>query len=104
MKDLKVRGRSIRSDAMGRICLNDIWASGNFSESRRSQDWWRTFPAKSLAEALLARLGKSQPFSKADFDEIYFAIGKPGGGTWAHPVLACAYAGYLAPDLEVEVR
>jgi hypothetical protein len=104
LKQLVLRGRSIRTDEMGRICLNDIWESGAFSDSRRSQDWWRLPATKALAEALLERQGKSRPFQKADFEEIYFAIGKPGGGTFAHPILACSYAGYLTPGLEVEVR
>lgn len=104
MNSLKLRERSIRTDETGRICLNDIWESGDFSESRKSQDWWRLPATKALATALLERQGKSRPFSKADYSEIYFAIGKPGGGTFAHPVLACAYAGYLSPGLEVEVR
>lgn len=33
---------------------------------------------------------------------MYYSRG--AGGTFAHPVLACAYAGYLSPKLEVEVR
>jgi hypothetical protein len=57
-----------------------------------------------VPEALLKHLGKRKPFTKADWDEVYFAIGKPGGGTFAHPILACAYAGYLSPGLDVEVR
>lgn len=104
MQQLKIRNRAIRTDENGRICLNDIWASGDFSASRKSQDWWRLPATKALAEALLERQGKSRPFSNADFTEVYYAIGKPGGGTFAHPILACAYAGYLSPGLEVEVR
>ena len=101
---IRIRDRKVRTDEQGRICLNDIWASGDFSESQKAHEWWRYPTARNLADALLDRQGKSRPFTKADFDEIYCAIGKPGGGTYAHPILACAYAGYLSPGLEVEVR
>jgi KilA-N domain len=101
---IKLRDQKVRTDEQGRICLNDIWASGNFSESQKAHEWWRYPAAQGLADALLERQGKPRPFTKADFSEIYYAVGKPGGGTFAHPILACAYAGYLSPGLEVEVR
>src|SRR4051794_20699090 len=104
MKELVLRERAIRTDDLGRICLNDIWASGPFKETQRAYEWWRYSGARKLAEALLERLGKPRPFTKADIREVYSASGKPGGGTYAHPVLACAYAGYLSPGLDVEVR
>lgn len=104
LKSITLRDRKVRTDEQGRICLNDIWASGPFLETQKAHEWWRYPAARGLADALLERQGKSRPFTKADFDEIYYAIGKPGGGTYAHPILACAYAGYLSPGLEVEVR
>lgn len=104
MKDLKIRDRAIRTDELGRICLNDIWASGPFPDTKRAHEWWRYAGARTLAEALLARMGKKPPFSKAMLDEVYQAKGGWHGATFAHPVLACAYAGYLTPELEVEVR
>jgi hypothetical protein len=104
LNSITLRDRKVRTDEHGRICLNDIWASGNFSDSQKAHEWWRYPSAQGLADALLERQGKSRPFTKADFAEIYYAIGKPGGGTFAHPILACAYAGYLSPGLEVEVR
>jgi hypothetical protein len=36
--------------------------------------------------------------------DIYRGKFGPKGGVFAHPVLACAYAGYLSAELEVEVR
>lgn len=36
--------------------------------------------------------------------DLYRAKGGTSGGTYVHPILACAYAGYLSPELELEVR
>jgi hypothetical protein len=105
MQSLILRARSIRTDDLGRICLNDIWAAGNYLPNQKSQDWWRLEPTKRLAKALLDRLpGKSRQSEKEGFALIYRAKRGTGGGTYAHPILACAYAGYLNPELEVEVR
>jgi KilA-N domain len=104
VKSIKIRERAVRTDEMGRICLNDIWASGAFSNDRQAKEWWRYAGARNLAEALLERMGRRRPFTKANFDEVYLAKKGTGGGTFAHPILACAYAGYLSPKLEVEVR
>jgi hypothetical protein len=102
---LAVRGRAIRTDEKGRICLNDIWAAGNFRPNQKSQDWWRNDATKRLVKALLARLpGDARQSEREAIAELYKAKGGTGGGTYAHPILACAYAGYLSPDLEVEIR
>jgi hypothetical protein len=89
---------------MARICLNDIWSSGKYGDTQKAHEWWRWEPAQSLAAALLQRLGRKKPFTKLDFRDIYYAKPGTGGGTFAHPVLACAYAAYLSPKLEVEIR
>ena len=38
---IKLRNQKVRTDEQGRICLNDIWASGNFTESQKAHEWWR---------------------------------------------------------------
>jgi hypothetical protein len=103
--DLILRNRKIRTDDSGRICLNDIWAAGNFLPNQKSQDWWRNLATKRLVKALIARLpGLARQSEQDQIAALYNA--KPGtnGGTFAHPILACAYAGYLSPDLEIEIR
>lgn len=105
MTSLMIRGGSIRTDELGRICLNDIWAAGDYLPNQKSQDWWRLDPTKRLAKALVARLpGLSRRSEKDALAEVYKAKGGNRGGTYAHPILACAYAGYLNPELELEVR
>lgn len=105
MTDLTIRGRAIRSDENGLICLTDIWEAAGFRVNQLPRDWWRLPSAQSLAAALVGQIvGKSHNKKKISIKSIYY--GKPGkaGGTFAHPILACAYAGYLSPKLELEVR
>lgn len=101
----EIRGRSIRSDENGLICLTDIWDAAGFKVNQKPKDWWRNPGAQSLAIALLdQKVGKSHLKKKISVSSIYYTKPGKGGGTFADPVLACAYAGYLSPKLEVEVR
>lgn len=104
MKDLKVRGRAIRSDENDLICLTDIWEASGFSVNQRPVDWWRLPSIQSLAAALLEKVGKSHQKKKIEVKSIFYTKSGRGGGTFAHPILACAYAGYISPKLEIEVR
>ena len=104
-KLLTVRGRSIRVDENGLVCLSDIWSAAGFKVNQRPGQWWRLPSTQKLAAALLERImGLSHNSSKIRIRSIFYS--KPGttGGTYAHAILACAYAGYLNPDLEIEVR
>ncbi|MBN8968967.1 MAG: KilA-N domain-containing protein [Rhizobiales bacterium] len=103
MNDLKIRGRSIRSDENGLICLTDIWDAAGFKVNQKPGQWQRLDSTQKLFSALLERIvGKSHNSKKISVKSIYYSKG--AAGTYAHPVLACAYAGYLSPKLEVEVR
>jgi hypothetical protein len=103
MKDLKIRGQFIRSDENGLISLTDIWKAAGFSANQKPGQWQGHDSTRKLMLALLERIGAKNPNSKKiTVKTIYCAKG--AGGTFAHPVLACAYAGYLSPKLEVEVR
>jgi hypothetical protein len=78
---------------------------GEFGPSQTPHDWWCIQSTKRLAKALLERLpgitGGSKTFERSD---IWTGRRGARGGIFAHPVLACAYAGYLSPELELEVR
>ena len=103
MKELQVRGRTVRSDENGLVCLTDIWKAAGFSVNQKPGQWQGHDSTKRLMIALLDRIGAENPNSKKiSIKTIYCAKG--AAGTFAHPVLACAYAGYLSPKLEVEVR
>lgn len=101
---ITLRNKNVRTDSEGRICLNDIWASGDFPPTQQAKEWWRYPGARNLAGALLERMGHKPPHSELLLKQIYSSKGGTGGGSYAHPILACAYAGYLSPKLEVEIR
>jgi KilA domain-containing protein len=103
LKDLKIRGQLIRSDSNGLISLTDIWGAAGFTVNQKPGQWQRLDSSQKLMMALMERIvGKSHNSGKIAVKSIYYSKGS--AGTFAHPVLACAYAGYLSPKLEVEVR
>jgi hypothetical protein len=105
MKSLVLRKRLIRTDDHGRICLSDIYASGDYGSHQTPNDWWRVHATQRLAQALLSRLPvNTRQSNKPSLSDIYQGKTGPKGGVYAHPILACAYAGYLSPELEIEVR
>lgn len=105
MKNIVLRKRLIRTDDQDRICLTDIYASGEYGDHQTPNDWWRIHASQRLAQALLSRLPvNTRQSKKPDMSEIYQGKSGAKGGVYAHPILACAYAGYLSPELEIEVR
>jgi hypothetical protein len=99
-----LRGKKVRVDEAGFVSLNDIHTVAGFSKNRRPIDWQRLPTTSALILALHKRLvGKSHQ-SKFRTSDVYRAASGVNGGTWAHPILAAAYAGYLKPELEVEMR
>ncbi|MGL4310738.1 MAG: KilA-N domain-containing protein [Paracoccaceae bacterium] len=101
---LILRGRKIRVDDDGFVCLNDIHRAAGFSTNNRPVDWQRLSTTHALIVATHERIvGKSHQ-SKFRTSDVYRAKSGANGGTWAHPILAAAYAGYLKPELEVEMR
>lgn len=102
---LKIRGREIRQDEQGRICLNDIHKSGGFSTNQKPDDWGRLpTTTKLIAIVLERKAGKSRFFDKTQILSVYCAKRGRDCGVWADPVLALAYAKYLSADLHYEVN
>ena len=96
-----IRKKSVRVDANGLVCLTDIWGLAGSPKNQRPYDWGRLPEMKKLEAALLKKVtGKSRSTEKIRSSSIHYS--KPTG-TYAHPVLACAYAGYLSPQLEIEI-
>ena len=102
---LKLRGRSVAVDSLGRVCLNDIHRAGGFTVNQKPRDWGALESTKAfIAHAITQIAGKSGYLTKDDIKSaIYTKVGK-SGGTWAHPIIALAYAKYLSPSLHYEVN
>jgi hypothetical protein len=98
---LIVRGSTISEDARGLICLDDLWELSGERSTRKPVPWKNTPSARALANALHNKIRKSDVNAGP---VIYSRRGRGQKGTFAHPILAAAYAGYLDHDLEIEMR
>jgi hypothetical protein len=96
-----VRGKRVSQDSRGYISLDDLWELSGERATRKPVPWKNTPSAKALARALDDKIRKSDINA---FLPIYSRRGRGQKGTYAHPIMAAAYAGYLDPDLEIEVR
>src|SRR4051812_16008479 len=95
-QSLVIRRKAIRTDSNGLVCLTDIWTAASGSSNQTPGDWWRNPSSKKLAGALLNRIsGKSRNSHNSPSKSVYYS--RDRGGTYAHAILACAYAGYLDP-------
>lgn len=100
--ELKLRGRVIRQDEDGFVNLTDIHKAAGFSKNQRPTDFMRLPQARAIFPEVHDKLvGKSHQFK---FSNIWRSRTGPDGGTYAHPIIALAYAEYLNPKLAVEVR
>jgi KilA-N domain len=85
--------------------LDDLWRAAKAKETRLPKHW-RTM---GLAKALINELQKKVTTGNIKGNSplipvIYSKVGRGNEGTFAHPIIAAAYAGYLSPKLEIEVR
>jgi hypothetical protein len=102
---LIIRGRKIRTDANGLVSLKDIHNAAGFSVNRTPTQWQRLEITKRATAALLLKTKSSRLSNgKISTKTILYAKEGRGGDTFAHPVLALAYAEFLNPGLGVEVR
>lgn len=102
---LVVRGHSVSEDVDGLLSLDDIWKASGEKETRSPSKWKVTAAAKRLIQELqkniaVSALKENSPLKPV----IYSKRGRGNRGTFAHAILAAAYAGYLSPKLEIEVR
>lgn len=99
-----IRGRTVRVDDQGRVCLNDIHRAAGFSVHQSPAQWQRLPFVTQMMVALLKRnVGKSHN-SKVSMSSIICATRGANGGTYADMRLALAYAEYLNADLAIEVK
>lgn len=99
-----IRGRAIRVDEIGRVCLNDIHRAAGFSVHQGPAQWQRLPFVTQMMVALLKRnVGKSHK-SKISMNTIICAKRGANAGTYADMRLALAYAEYLSADLAIEVK
>lgn len=102
---LILRGKTVREDQHGRLCLEDVFALASGLPTKAPARWRSKRNVRALVEELrrkvsLTSVANSKP-AVAVIDETpreFNAL------TFAHPILAAAYAGFLSAKLEIEVR
>ena len=96
-KSITLFNVTIRTDADGRYCLNDLhkaaMASGNATESQRPGSFLQGSPAQAFLQALN---------ETATAVAVKTTTGR-NGGTYATELVALRYAGWISPKVEVEV-
>ena len=104
--DLVLRGTRISTDAKGNVCLNDLWKIAGEPDNKRARDWRRYAGTKGLMSALVRRfVGDAHNSTDEAEATLFYSTGRGAAAkTFAHPVLALAYAEVLNEDLGIEVR
>jgi hypothetical protein len=103
--EIMIRGSRIREDANGLVCLDDIWAAAKSTPGREPRRWRDVGATRRLEIELQKKIVTAAlKDNTVAIPVAYAKRGRGNAGTWAHPILAAAYAGYLSPKLEIEVR
>lgn len=100
LHDLILRQTEIRTDAEGRICLDDLWQAAKAKQGKLPKFWRLTEGYKALKNLLQKKVGDPNLNGAV----VHAGRGRGAKGTYAHPILAAAYAGYLDANLELEMR
>jgi hypothetical protein len=102
----QIGGIDIDQNADGYLCLNHLWRLGGGDDNRRPNKWWRGQAAKTLVAALSEKIGRISPnLAPVKNETLYYSTGRGRSAkTYAHPVLALAYAEFVLPILGVAVR
>jgi hypothetical protein len=102
---LVLRGKQIRQDVNGHFCLDDIWEAAKSGASQLPKHWRGQGAVKRLEAELQKKVIAGYLKENKEIIPVAYANrGRGNKGTYAHPILAAAYAGYLSPKLEIEVR
>lgn len=104
-RNLVLRGKQIAEDSAGNICLDDIWVLAKAPNTKQPKFWRGIRSVQGLVTEVQKKvtsdyLKRNLPLSPV----LYSKQGRGNKGTFAHPILAAAYAGYLSPKLEIEIR
>jgi hypothetical protein len=101
---MMIKGKIVREDANGFICLDDVHELSGTAYTKQPRFWRRSAEIKELEKALLSIVRNSHNSRERLIDSVVYARRGQYRATFAHPVLAAKYAGYLSADLEIEVR
>lgn len=98
-----IRGRTIRVDADGFVCLDDIWRAAGYSVRQKPADWKELAVTGRLIVALLEQNARKTGIKNYNPNSVIRTKKTKGGGTYAAAHLAVKYAEFLNPKLALEV-
>jgi len=104
MNELIVRGARISQDQDGYLSLTDLWRVAGRDDVKRPGQWQRLPTTKALVAALSQNVGFSHIIAETRTKSAIYSTKGKGGSTYAHHILALAYAEYLDPSIGIEVR
>lgn len=101
---MEIRGTKISEDEHGFLCLNDMWKLSGEEEWKSPRKWRAFLITKELLSALNSNVLYKDVWAKTPAKSAIYSRRGNQGGTFAHVILALAYAEYLSPELGIEVR
>ena len=94
MSNIKILDTSIRQDAHGRYCLNDLHRAAGGAEKHKPANFLR---ADGVA-AFIAELDRTDAQNRAS---VSSTKGGPNQGTYAAELVVYRYAAWISPAFEV---
>jgi hypothetical protein len=101
---LELRGVRIKEDRHAYLCLNDLHVLSKASDTKAPSKWRALPTTKELERALEDNSRFSAIIKNSSSKSAAYSKRGKGGGTFAHHILALAYAEYLNPALAIEVK
>lgn len=102
--ELKIRDQKIAEDSYGYVNLTDIWIVAGRPVSITPARWKQNPGPKRLIDAFEEKVGKSYLKENSAAGSCLYTKKGRGGSTFAHAVIALAFAKALSPDLEIAVN
>ncbi len=106
---LRLRGKLVSEDNNGNINLKDIWVIAGSTLNKDPYQWSRRDIGKHFIDAAYKKItGKeirclTPNKRKKALTSVFYGKKGRSGATFAHPLIAAKYAGYLDPNLEVKI-
>lgn len=92
-----IAGVEITTDAEGRFNLNALHKASGLGSAKKPSNWLRLDSTKEL----ITELDQCSDLSTASVDTV---VGSANPGTYAHELLAIAYASWISPSFHLQVN
>lgn len=104
LQELVVYGKRISQDRDGYISLTDLWRVAGRVDHKQPKYWQRIHLIRELISALSKKVSVDHLNEQSSTKPMIYTTRGRDGSTYAHVILALAYAEYLNPEIGIEVR